>query len=176
VLLMILATWLNVNVFHNQVIRFSGQYTPGITGFWPQLGDAAMHLLLPTIALTLLQAASYSRYQRSIMLDVLGSDYIRTARAKGATRNRALLKHGVRVALIPMSTYFAYTFGTLMAGATFLELVFSWKGMGQYAINSVQQGDINGTAGSVAFAAVLVLISSMLAEVLYAALDPRVRV
>ncbi|MDO5287177.1 MAG: ABC transporter permease subunit, partial [Actinomycetia bacterium] len=81
-----------------------------------------------------------------------------------------------RVALIPMSTYFAYTFGTLLGGATFLELVFSWKGMGQYAIDSVSQRDINGAVGAVAFAAVLVLFSSMLAEFLYAALDPRVRV
>ncbi len=176
VLLMIGATWLNINVFGDQVLRFSGQYTPGITGFWPQFTDRINHLLLPTIALILLQSASYSRYQRAIMLDVLGSDYIRTARAKGATRTWALIKHGVRVALIPMSTYFAYTFGTLLGGATFLELVFSWKGMGQYAIDSVSQADVNGSVGSVAFAAILVLFSSMLAEFLYAALDPRVRV
>ncbi|MDO5287176.1 MAG: ABC transporter permease, partial [Actinomycetia bacterium] len=89
VLLMIGATWLNTNVFRRQVLRFTGQYTPGIEGFWPQLADRANHLLLPTIALMLLQSASYSRYQRAIMLDVLGSDYIRTARAKGATRTRA---------------------------------------------------------------------------------------
>ena len=175
VILMILATAFN-NAVGVQLIRFSGEYTPGITGAWPQFQDRLIHLLLPTIALVLAGAASYSRYQRSIMLDVLGSDYIRTGRAKGATRTHALLKHGVRVALIPMSTFFAYSFGTMLSGATFLEIVFNWGGMGQYGINAVTTADINAVAGTVCFAAVLVLFSSMLSEVLYAALDPRVRV
>ena len=121
-------------------------------------------------------AAGYSRYQRSLMLDVLGSDFIRTARAKGATRNHALVKHGVRVALIPMSTYFAYSFGTLVAGSAFLEIIFSWEGMGKYGIVAVQTSDVNALAGNVCFTAILLLFSSTLSEVLYAALDPRVRV
>lgn len=175
VVLMILATGFNGLIGH-QLIRFTGAYTPGIQGFLPQAWDLISHLLLPTIVLALFGAASYSRYQRSIMLDVLGSDFIRTARAKGATRSRALVKHGVRVALIPMSTYFAYSFGTLVAGAAFLEIVFSWAGMGQYGINAVQQSDVNALAGNVMFTAILLLISSTLSEVLYAALDPRVRV
>lgn len=175
VILMILATQFNLAI-GRQLIRFTGEYTPGITGAWPQFTDRISHLLLPTIALMLFGAASYSRYQRSIMLDVLGSDYIRTARAKGATRTLALIKHGVRVALIPMLTYFAYSFGTMLAGATFLEIVFSWNGMGQYGIQAVQTSDINALTGTVFFTAVLVLFSSMLSEVLYAALDPRVRV
>lgn len=121
-------------------------------------------------------AAFYSRYQRSVMLDVLGSDFIRTARAKGATRTRALVRHGVRVALIPMSTYFAFSFGTLLSGATFLELVFNWNGMGRYGLQGVVNADINAAVGAVGFSAILVLVSFMLSEVLYAALDPRVRV
>ncbi|MBB5832241.1 ABC transporter permease [Brachybacterium aquaticum] len=175
VILMILATNFN-NLLGFQAIRFTGAYTPGITGFGPQLWDAIVHLLLPTIALALFGAAGYSRYQRSLMLDVLGSDFIRTARAKGATRNHALIKHGVRVALIPMSTYFAYNFGTLVAGSAFLEIVFSWEGMGKYGIVAVQNSDVNALAGNVCFTAILLLFSSTLSEVLYAALDPRVRV
>jgi peptide/nickel transport system permease protein len=175
VILMILAT--NVNdLLGFQAIRFTGPYTAGIEGFFPQVWDGFVHLLLPTIALMLFGAAGYSRYQRSLMLDVLGSDFIRTARAKGATRNRALVKHGVRVALIPMSTYFAYSFGTLVAGSAFLEIVFSWAGMGQYGIVAVQTSDVNALAGNVCFTAILLLFSSTLSEVLYAALDPRVRV
>lgn len=175
VILMILATNLN-QLLGFQAIRFTGSYTAGIEGFFPQVWDGFVHLLLPTIALALFGAAGYSRYQRSIMLDVLGSDFIRTARAKGATRTRALVKHGVRVALIPMSTYFAYAFGTLVSGSAFLEIVFSWAGMGQYGIQAVQQSDVNALAGTVCFTAILLLISSTLSEVLYAALDPRVRV
>ncbi|ATG52727.1 peptide ABC transporter permease [Brachybacterium vulturis] len=175
VILMILATNFN-DLLGVQAIRFTGPYTPGIDGFFPQVWDGFVHLLLPTIALMLFGAAGYSRYQRSLMLDVLGSDFIRTARAKGATRNRALVKHGVRVALIPMSTYFAYSFGTLVAGSAFLEIVFSWDGMGKYGIVAVQTSDVNALAGNVCFTAVLLLMSSTLSEVLYAALDPRVRV
>ena len=176
VIIMILATRFN-NAMGRQVIRFAGEYTPGLPDdFWTQFSDRLVHMLLPTTILILFGAAVYSRYQRSIMLDVLGSDYIRTARAKGATRSRALVKHGVRVALIPMSTYFAYSFGTLLSGATFLEIVFSWNGMGRYTINAIINQDINAAVASVAFAAVLVLFSSMLSEILYAALDPRVRV
>jgi peptide/nickel transport system permease protein len=109
------------------------------------------------------------------MLDVLGADYIRTARSKGLTRRKALIRHGVRVALIPMSTFFAYSFGTLIAGATLLEIVFSWHGMGELAIKSIQNQDVNLVAGSTLFVAVLILCSSTLSEILYAALDPRVR-
>lgn len=175
VILMILATRFN-QAMGGQVIRFTGAYTPGTSGFFAVGWDFISHLLLPTIALTLFQAASYSRYQRAVMLDVLGSDFIRTARAKGATRSRALIKHGLRVALIPMSTYFAYSFGTLVSGSAFLEIVFSWAGMGQYGIQAVQQSDVNAVAGTVMFSAVLVLFASTLSEFLYAALDPRVRV
>jgi peptide/nickel transport system permease protein len=175
VILMILATDFN-DAVGKQVIQFTGQYTPGLDGTWRILLDRVSHLLLPTIALSALGAAEYSRYQRNSMLDVLSADYIRTARSKGRRRGPALVRHGVRVALIPMSTYFAYSFGELIAGSTFLELIFSWHGMGELALTSITQNDINATAGSIFYLSILVLISSTLAEVLYAALDPRVRI
>ncbi len=175
VLLMIGATLLN-NSLGGQFIRFTGEYTAGISGNWWDLAfDRAVHLLLPTIALALTGAASYSLYQRSVMLDVLGADYIRTARAKGLPRRQALVRHGVRIALIPMTTFFAYSFGTLIAGSAVLELVFSWRGMGQFLLDGVLKNDINAAAGTTLFVAVLILMSSTLSEVLYAALDPRVR-
>jgi len=175
ILLMVLATYLN-NALGFQLIRFSGQYSPGIPNeFWPQFWDRVSHLLLPTLVLILGAGASYSRYQRNAMLDVLGADYIRTARSKGRTRGSALVRHGVRIALIPMSTFFAYSFGTLVAGSTMLEVIFGWHGMGRWAIEAVQQNDINAVAGSTLFVAVLILCSSTLSEILYAALDPRVR-
>lgn len=175
IVLMILATYFN-NALGVQVIRFTGQYSPGIPDeFWPQLMDRISHLLLPTLVLVLGAAASYSRYQRNAMLDVLGADFIRTARAKGRTRGAALVRHGVRVALIPMSTFFAYSFGTLVAGSTLLELMFGWHGMGEMNIQAIRQNDINSVAGATLFVAVLILCSSTLSEILYAALDPRVR-
>jgi peptide/nickel transport system permease protein len=175
VLLMIGATLLNDSV-GRQLINFTGEYSAGLTGpWWVLAGDRAVHLLLPTITLVLIGGALYSRYQRSAMLDVLSADYIRTARSKGRSRNSALVRHGVRVALIPMSTFFAYSFGTLISGSIMLEIVFSFHGMGEFALQSITQSDINGVAGSTLFLAVLVLFSSTLSEILYAALDPRVR-
>ncbi|WP_417563653.1 ABC transporter permease [Microbacterium sp.] len=175
ILLMIVATDLN-NLLGVQLITFSGQYSASAPpDFWSQFWDRISHALLPTLVLILLGAASYSRYQRNAMLDVLGADYIRTARSKGRTRGSALVRHGVRIALIPMSTFFAYSFGTLVAGSAMLEIVFSWHGMGEMTIQSVQQNDINSLAGSTLFIAVLILCSSTLSEILYAALDPRVR-
>jgi peptide/nickel transport system permease protein len=175
IVLMILATSLN-RATGVQLINFTGEYSPGVTGFWPELGDRLVHLLLPTIALVLGGIASYSRYQRSAMLDVLSADYIRTARSKGRSRGSAMIRHGVRVALIPMSVFFAYSFGLILTGASVTELVFSWHGMGEYFIQAIQNNDINAAAGSILFTAILVLVAGTLADVLYAALDPRVRV
>ncbi|MGU3411001.1 ABC transporter permease [Microbacterium sp. M1A1_1b] len=176
VVLMILATGLNGAV-GTQVIRFTGEYTPGYGGgFFANLGDRLVHLLLPTISLTIGAVASYSRYQRSAMLDVLSNDFIRTARSKGRTRGSAIMRHGVRVALIPMSTFFAYSFGLILTGASVTELVFSWHGMGEYFVTSITNNDVNAAAGTILFTAILVLIAGTLADLLYAALDPRVRV
>ncbi|MCA5922198.1 MULTISPECIES: ABC transporter permease [Curtobacterium] len=175
VILMILATMLNQGV-GTQAIRFTGEYTPGVSGFFPVLGDRLVHLLLPTISLTIGAVATYSRYQRSAMLDVLSNDFIRTARSKGRTRGAAIMRHGVRVALIPMSTFFAYSFGLILTGASITELVFSWHGMGEYFVQSISNNDINAASGTILFTAILVLIAGTLADLLYAALDPRVRV
>jgi peptide/nickel transport system permease protein len=110
------------------------------------------------------------------MLDVLGSDFLRTARAKGLTRRRALFKHGLRTALIPMATLFAFGFGLLVTGGVFTERIFGWFGMGDWLVYGVQQQDTNIVAIVTLFVAVLILFSGWLSDVLYAALDPRIRV
>lgn len=159
-----------------QLIVFTGETTPGFQGgFWASLVDRLQHLFLPTITIALGQIAYYSRYQRSAMLDVLGSDFLRTAQAKGLTRRKALFKHGLRTALVPMATLFAFGFGLLITGGTFTERIFGWFGMGDWLVYGIQQDDINITATVTLFVAVLVLISGWLSDVFYAALDPRVR-
>ena len=142
------------------------------------LSERALHLILPTIALVLgaAGAAFFARYQRSAMLDVLGSDFIRTAQAKGLSRRRAFYKHGLRTALIPMATFFAFQFGTLIVGAVFTETIFNWNGMGAWTIQTIQNNDINGIAAVTGFTAVMILISGVLSDIFYAVLDPRVRV
>jgi peptide/nickel transport system permease protein len=109
------------------------------------------------------------------MLDILSSDHLRTARAKGLTKQQALFKHGLRLAILPMSTLFAYSFGLLITGAAFTETIFGWYGMGNWFITAVDQADINVVAAIVLFSGILVLFSGFLADVISAALDPRVR-
>jgi peptide/nickel transport system permease protein len=159
-----------------QVLVFTGETTPGFQGSWgAALLDRLRHLVLPTITIALGQIAYYSRYQRSAMLDVLGSDFLRTAQAKGLTRRKALYKHGLRTALVPMATLFAFGFGLLVTGGVFTERIFGWFGMGDWLVYGIQQDDINITATVTLFVAVLVLVSGWLSDVLYALLDPRVR-
>lgn len=153
-----------------------GEYTPELTGgTWELFVNRLQHLILPTMSVTLGGVAFYSRYQRNAMLDVLSSDHLRTARAKGLTKRQALFKHGLRVAILPMTTFFAYSFGLLITGAVFTETIFGWNGMGQWFITSVQANDVNAVSAIVLFSAVLVLLSGFIADVTTAALDPRVR-
>jgi peptide/nickel transport system permease protein len=109
------------------------------------------------------------------MLDVLGADYIRTARATGLRRRGALIRHGLRTALIPMATFFSYQFGLLLTGATFTEKIFAWHGMGEWFVDSIGQGDVNAVAAIVLFSAVLVLVAGFLSDLAQALLDPRIR-
>lgn len=159
------------------VLYFQGEVSPGFRGSAAaELVNRLQHLVLPTLAIALTQIALYSRYQRSAMLDVLGSDFLRTARAKGLTRRRALFTHGLRTALIPMATLFAFGFGLLLTGSVFVERIFGWFGMGDWFVYGVQRQDTNIVTAVTLFAAVLILISGWLSDVLYAALDPRIRI
>ena len=175
VVLQILATSFN-NATGIQFFEFIGE--TGRVGNYPgaALVDGLQHLLLPTISLSLYSIASYSRYQRNLMLDTLGADYVRTARAKGLRKGSAIRKHALRNAIIPMATFFAFDVATVFVGVSITETLFGWHGMGEYFIQSITNNDINAAAGTILFTAILVRIAGTLADLLYAALDPRVRV
>ena len=166
---------LNDAVGH-KVIEYTGEYDPGLSGTGDILLSRLQHLLLPSLTLIIIQVALYSRYQRSSMLDVLGSDFLRTARAKGLSRRAALMKHGLRTAVLPVVPLLVYNVVLLFTGATFTEKIFGWHGMGEWLINSISTNDVNATAAVGLFTAVIVLIAGLLSDLLYAALDPRVRV
>ncbi|WP_328307778.1 ABC transporter permease [Streptomyces sp. NBC_00442] len=169
------ALWFNQSAGHT-VIRYTGERTPGLTGPpLTRLGDRAAHLALPAATVALGAIASYSRYQRAATLDVLGADHLRTAQAKGLTPGRALLRHGLRTSLIPLTTFFSFGFLTLFTGAVFTEQIFGWPGMGSWFMESAQKGDVNSVVAVDLFAAVTVLLAGFVADVLHAALDPRVR-
>lgn len=167
----------NPHVPDSMFLSFVGEKTPSLDGgIWELVRDRISHMLLPTLGLVLAGAAFYSRYQRNSFLDVLGSDFLRTAQAKGLRRRTALIKHGLRTALIPMATFFAYSFGLLLTGAAFTEKIYSWHGMGSWFIDAINNNDVNVVAAFIVFSAVLILIAGMISDILYAALDPRVRI
>jgi peptide/nickel transport system permease protein len=141
-----------------------------------QFIDRAQHIVLPSLTLALGPIAVFSRYQRNAMLDVLSEDFIRTARAKGLTRRRALFKHGLRTALIPLATLFAYGVSGLVVGAVFVEKIFGWHGMGEWAIQGISTQDTNIVLAIALFSGAAVLLAGLLSDVFYAVLDPRVRV
>ncbi len=139
------------------------------------LGDRLVHLILPTVVLSLLSVALYSRFMRSSLLEVLGTDYMRTAAAKGLTFRAILFKHGLKNALIPVVTVIALSAPGLIAGAIVTETIFAWPGMGRLFINALEQSDIALLMGYLLLVAFLVVFSNLLAGVLYAYLDPRVK-
>ena len=167
------------DLFGSQVLYTIGEETPGITLYasgWELWSDRLGHLVLPTASLALLTFAAWSRFQRAAMLDVLGSDYMRLARAKGLTYRRTVIKHGLRNALIPLTTVVALGIGTLFGGAIITETVFVWHGMGEYLIeDGIANNDINVVLGWLLVSAVFVVVFNLIADILYAVLDPRIR-
>jgi peptide/nickel transport system permease protein len=162
--------------FGHRVFYTVGAETPNLTGsLFHRLGDYSGHLVLPTLTLALIGYASWSRYQRSTMLDVLSSDYIRLARAKGLTRGRVMVRHALRNALIPIATVVAIDTGTLFGGAILTERVFSWAGMGSLLVQGINQVDINVVLAWLMVASVIIILFNLAADILYAVLDPRIR-
>jgi len=173
-LLQVLATWFNDST-GTRLFEFVGESGEHGDWFGANVLDRLQHLLLPTIALTILGAAFFSRIQRNVMLDSLHSGFVRTARAKGLKRSQAIAKHALRVSLIPTCTYFAFSVATLFVGAAFMEIIFSFHGMGEYAVKTIQGHDVHGAVATAAFGGVCVLFGALLADFMVAWLDPRVR-
>lgn len=150
--------------------------TPDFHGSgWQELVDRASHLALPVMVLTFLTVASWSRFQRSSMLDVINSDYVRTARAKGLSNTKVIFKHALRNALIPLVTVMSLGIADALAGAVITETIFGWKGMGALLINAINRQDVNIVAGWLVITALLVIVFNLIADILYGFLDPRIR-
>ena len=149
----------------------AGGYVPLTQGVLPW----AQHLVLPWISLALISAAVYTRLMRGSMLDVLGEDFVRTARSKGIRTSRVIGFHAVRGALTPVVTQFGIDLGTLIGGAVVTETVFSLPGLGYTAVNAITQQDLPVIIGIVLFASAAVVVANILVDIGYALLDPRVR-
>ena len=144
-------------------------------GNWAGLADVLVHLILPTLALSLYSMAIITRMTRSSMLETLNADYIRTARAKGLSKGSVNIKHALRNAMLPVSTVIGLQFGSLLGGALLTETVFAWPGIGKFAVDCVLKSDFPVVQGIVLLVAVIFVIMNLVVDIVYAYLDPRIK-
>jgi peptide/nickel transport system permease protein len=158
--------------WHVRVFYTSGLNSPG-AGTWSL--DRFQHLALPIVTLCVISFALYSRFMRASMLEVINSDYVRTARAKGVAEWRVITRHVMRNALIPLVTVIALNVGAVLGGAIITETVFSLDGMGFYFIDRLNHSDLYAVMGWLMLSAIFVVLFNLVADVLYGYLDPRIR-
>ncbi len=169
--------YVDSNAIKGRPIATIGSETPGLGGdFWIQQLDRFTHLLLPTVALVLISFASYTRYQRGSMLEVLNQEYIRTARAKGLTERVVIVRHALRNALLPLASVIPVDIVSLIGGAVITETIFGWSGMGKMFVDSLRGSEPDPVMIYVMITGALAMVANLVADFLYALLDPRIRV
>ncbi|MFV0406888.1 MAG: ABC transporter permease [Propioniciclava sp.] len=167
----------NLSIIRGRPLATIGTETPGLGGdFWMSQLDRWTHLLLPTIALVLISFAQYTRYQRGSMLEVMGQDYIRSARAKGVSERVVIVRHALRNALLPLASIVPVDFITMIGGAVITETIFGWSGMGRLFIVSLKQSEIDPVMAYIMITGALAMVANIVADLAYGLLDPRIRV
>jgi peptide/nickel transport system permease protein len=152
-----------------------GINSPGVPPGFPTLIDRLQYLPLPTLALGLVFMASFTRYTRSSMLEVVRQDFVRTARAKGLPGGVVIRRHALRNALIPLVTVLGVAIPGVLAGAPLTETVFSWPGVGKLLVDSTLGGDYAVAQGIIMFISIMVIVANLLVDIAYGVLDPRIR-
>lgn len=162
--------------FDLKIFPTSGMISIGkdYTG-WAHFFDVMKHMFLPTLVLSLVNTASFMRYTRSSMIEVIGEDYIRTARAKGLLENKVIYKHAFRNALISIITVITLTIPEIFSGAVLTETIFVWPGIGRVNYDAIGRRDYPMVMGILLLLASIILFSNLLADILYAVVDPRIR-
>lgn len=146
-----------------------------VGGFWAQFWDVARHLVLPALTLSSIFLALYSRLSRATMMETLGSDYVRTAKAKGLSDRSVVYKHALKNALSPVITLAGLQFSAVVSGAVLVETVFSWPGLGTLAFQSIIARDTPTILGILFFSALMVIVGNLLTDLALRAVDPRLR-
>ena len=175
------SNYMNSDAVNNRPIPTLGQSNDllapeQLDNFWISGLDTALHLILPTLALTLISFAGYVRFSRGSLLEVLNMDYIRTARAKGLSERTVIVRHGMRNAMLPLTTILVNDFAGLIGGAIITEGVFAWKGMGQVFNEAIRNYDLNLFMGVFIITASLTVIANFVADLLFGVVDPRIRI
>ncbi|MEU6858458.1 ABC transporter permease [Glycomyces sp. NPDC046736] len=154
-------------------------YGSGTTGFrgngWEVFADSIPYLIVPTLVLMLGGYAAISRYQRASMLEVMNSDYVRLARAKGVRNRTVMRRHALRTALIPVATFAPLSLSAAMGGAMVTESIFGWRGLGVYSLAAINAGDTFAVMAYVLISGLVVLVGVLISDILYGVLDPRIR-
>lgn len=167
----------SASVIRGRPIATIGSETPGLGGdYWVTHLDRFTHLLLPSVALVLISFATYTRYQRGSMLEVLNQDYIRTARAKGLSERVVIVRHALRNALLPLASIIPVDLIGMVGGAVITETIFGWSGMGKMFIDAMNTSQIDPVMAYVMIVGALAMVANLAADFLYALLDPRIRV
>ncbi len=148
----------------------------GYDNKFQEIGDVLIHMLLPTIVLSFSSFATFSRYVRNSMVEVINQDYIRTARAKGLSEKTVIYKHAFKNAQIPLVTLLGLYIPSLFSGATILETVFVWPGIGKILIDAINQRDTALVNACLVFSAILMILGNLLSDICYSLVDPRVKV
>lgn len=162
---------------NHRPIATIGARTPNLSGnFWFENLDSFTHLLLPSIALVLISIASYTRYTRGSMLEVMNQDYIRTAKAKGLPSRTVVMRHALRNALLPLASIVPVDIITMIGGAVITETIFGWAGMGKLFIDSMNRNELDPIMAYIVITGLLAVVANLVADFLYAVLDPRIRV
>ena len=176
----LMQSWVSYNdniSIKGRPIATLGSTTPNLEGdFWIQTLDVFAHLVLPTSTLILISFASYTRYSRASMLEVMNQDYIRTARSKGLTERTVVMRHAFRNALLPLASIVPVDIITLLGGAVITETVFGWFGMGRLFVVSLNGNQQDPVMAYIVIVGVLAVIANFVADLIYAVLDPRIRV
>jgi peptide/nickel transport system permease protein len=170
--ILIFYVWLNNPFTGGPLLPSGGMYS---LGSGRELGDLLWHMILPVGTLSLAWIAWYSRFFRASMLDVLNADYIRTAHAKGLTSQRVIYTHALRNAVMPLVTMIALDVPSMFAGALFVETIFSWPGMGRLFWEAARGRDYPVLLGVILINAAVIVFANILADLLYALIDPRVQ-
>ncbi len=166
--------WFN-SVVGTNVFLVTGNGGSTLTG-WAYFVDFLKRVTLPTIGLIFITYPSYHLTQRSLLLDNIEADYVRTARAKGLTRQQAIRKHALRTSIIPIVTSVAFSIPGIFTGAVLTENIYAWSGIGQYTVQTIAKNDVNGAVAVAAFSAVLTALGAILSDIFVVIIDPRVRV
>ena len=172
-------TYLDLIPLNNGYISTIGAVTPSVKrqdNMWLDLLDSYAHLILPTAALLIISVAGYTRYARASLLEVMNQDYVRTARAKGLNERTVVVRHAMRNALLPIATIVPVDITALIGGAVITEKVFAWNGMGALFIRGLDAVDVNLVMGYVMIVGLMAVIGNLIADLLYSALDPRIRI